>query len=76
MAAQVLQGAARVFPDLLARPGFAEAVAVGLATMRGLALDGFLPGSDPEALWPAAREHLLALFERAAGAADSPRGLV
>jgi AcrR family transcriptional regulator len=66
MALQVLQGAVYAFPDLVARPGFAEAVATGLATLRGLALEGFLPGSDPEALWPSTREHLVALFERAA----------
>lgn len=63
---RVAEGALYAFPGLVARPGFAEAVVTGLATLRGLALQGFVPGGDPDADWPATRAHLLALFEAVA----------
>lgn len=66
----VLRGAVYAFPELVGRPGFAEAVVTGLATVRGLALQGFLPATDPEPLWPATRRHLIEMFERAAASQE------
>lgn len=51
------------FPDMVARPGFFEVVITTLATMRGLALQGFTSSIDPDLFWPATRAHLLSLFE-------------
>ncbi|HST56412.1 MAG TPA: TetR/AcrR family transcriptional regulator [Solirubrobacteraceae bacterium] len=51
-----------LFPELATRPGFAEIVATGLATMRGLTLIGFASDLDLDAIWHATRTHLLALF--------------
>lgn len=63
---RIVEGAIHAFPELVGRPGFGDAVSVGLATLRGLALLAFLPEGDPEAVWPAARECLIDLFETAA----------
>jgi AcrR family transcriptional regulator len=55
-------GMLHVFPDLAAQPGFAERAMVGLATLRGLALPGFVEAGDPDALWEMARPLLLEAF--------------
>ncbi len=70
-AQRVAEGALYAFPDMVAVPGFFEAIVTGLATMRGLALQGFSAGVDPELVWPSTRAHLLALFA-ALAPADSP----
>ncbi len=72
LAQKIAEGALYAFPDMVARPGFPETIVTGLATMRGLALQGFAEGADPELFWPATRAHLLSLFaavEPADGAA-------
>jgi AcrR family transcriptional regulator len=56
-------GMLHMFPELVARPGFAESVMVGLATMRGLAMPGFAEVVEPDALWKIARPQLLEAFE-------------
>jgi AcrR family transcriptional regulator len=56
-------GMLHAFPELVARPGFAESVMVGLATMRGLAMPGFAEVVEPDALWKIARPQLLEAFE-------------
>jgi AcrR family transcriptional regulator len=56
-------GMLHTFPELVARPGFAERVMVGLATMRGLAMPGFAEVAEPDALWKIARPRLLEAFE-------------
>ena len=63
MGLEILEGASYAFPDLIGQPGFAEAVVTGLATLRGLALQGFMPGADPDAFWPSTRRHLLILVD-------------
>ncbi len=62
LAQRIAEGALYAFPDMVARPGFPETIVTGLATMRGLALQGFAEGADPELFWPATRAHLLSLF--------------
>lgn len=61
-------GAAALFPQSASRPDFQAALVTGLATLRGLALQGFLPGFDPDEAWPATRAHLLALLHHVAEA--------
>jgi transketolase C-terminal domain/subunit len=56
-------GMLHTFPELVARPGFAERVMLGLATMRGLAMPGFAEVAEPDALWKIARPRLLEAFE-------------
>ncbi len=51
------------FPDFAARPGFAEAVMIGLATLRGLAMSDAVGGLDPDALWIIAKPELLKGFD-------------
>jgi AcrR family transcriptional regulator len=63
-ALRIAEGMLQTFPDLVARPGFAEAVMVGLATLRGLALPAFVEVAAPDELWTVARPQLLAAFER------------
>jgi len=60
---RIAGGMLHTFPELVARPGFAEKVMVGLATMRGLAMPGFVEVVDPDALWKIARPQLLEAFE-------------
>jgi AcrR family transcriptional regulator len=60
---RVVQGIVGAFPDLAASPGFAEAVMIGLATLRGLAMSDVGTGVDPDALWIIARPRLLKGFE-------------
>jgi AcrR family transcriptional regulator len=59
-AARIAEGEVALFADLAAAPGFAEKVMVGLATLRGLAMPGFVETSDPDTLWTIARPLLLA----------------
>jgi AcrR family transcriptional regulator len=63
-ALRIAEGMLQAFPDLVARPGFAEAVMVGLATLRGLALPAFVEVAAPDDLWSVARPQLLHTFER------------
>lgn len=59
---RIAGGMLHTFPELVARPGFAEQVMVGLATLRGLAMPGFVEVLAPDALWAIARPQLLAAF--------------
>jgi AcrR family transcriptional regulator len=61
-AVRIAEGMLLLFPDLVARPGFAERVMVGLATLRGLAMPGFVEVADPDELWSIARRRLLDAF--------------
>jgi AcrR family transcriptional regulator len=63
-AMRIAEGMLQMFPDLVARPGFAEAAVVGLATLRGLALPAFVEVASPDELWAVARPQLLHTFER------------
>jgi AcrR family transcriptional regulator len=63
MSLHVVEGMLGVFPKLAATRGFAEAVMVGLATMRGLAMSQLGTAASPDALWAVARPQLLAMFE-------------
>jgi AcrR family transcriptional regulator len=58
-ATRIAEGEVTLFADLAAAPGFAERVMVGLATMRGLAIPGFVEASDPDTLWTIARPVLV-----------------
>jgi hypothetical protein len=60
---RVAEGIVGAFPDLGASPGFAEAVMIGLATLRGLAMSDLGTGIDPDTLWITARPQLLKSFE-------------
>jgi AcrR family transcriptional regulator len=62
-ALRVIEGIVGAFPDLAASPGFAEAVTIGLATLRGLAMSELVSGVDPDALWVIAKPQLLKSFE-------------
>lgn len=60
---RIAQGMLQTFPDLVAQPGFAERVMVGLATLRGLAMPGLAEVAGPEELWTIARPLLLETFD-------------
>lgn len=60
---RIANGMLHAFPELVARPGFAEHVMVGLATLRGLAMPGFVELTGPDVLWQIARPQLLTTFE-------------
>lgn len=60
---RIADGMLYTFPELVARPGFAEQVMVGLATLRGLAMPGFVEVAEPDALWQIARPQLLDTFK-------------
>jgi AcrR family transcriptional regulator len=62
-ALRIAEGMLQMFPDLVARPGFAEAVMVGLATLRGLAMPAFVEVASPVELWAVARPQLVHTFE-------------
>jgi AcrR family transcriptional regulator len=70
VAGVVEHGAAALFPELGTLPDFIATLEAGLAMIRGLALQSFIPGPDPEDSWPAARAHLLETFARIA---DDPQ---
>lgn len=61
-ALRTAEGLLHLVPDLVARPGFAEQVMIGLATLRGLAMPGFVEVADPDTLWTIARPRLLDAF--------------
>jgi hypothetical protein len=63
MSLHVVEGMLGVFPDLASKPGFAEAVMIGLATIRGLAMSNLGTSDSADALWAVARPQLLAMFE-------------
>jgi len=50
-----------LYPELANRPGLAELIATGQATLRGLALLRFVNDADADRVWPATRAHLIAL---------------
>jgi AcrR family transcriptional regulator len=60
---RVAEAIVGVFPDMAIRPGFAEAVMIGLATMRGLAMSDLGGGLNPDVLWTIARPELLKSFD-------------
>jgi hypothetical protein len=62
-AVRVAEAIVAAFPDLAASPGFVEAVMIGLATLRGLAMSDLGGGVDPEALWIIAKPELLKGFD-------------
>ncbi|MGV0742921.1 TetR/AcrR family transcriptional regulator [Mycolicibacterium sp. XJ870] len=62
-ALRVVEGTVGAFPELAASPGFAEAVTIGLATIRGLAMSDLVGGVDPDALWAIAKPQMLKGFE-------------
>lgn len=61
-ALRTAEGMLHLVPDLVARPGFAEHVMIGLATLRGLVMPGFVEVADPDTLWTIARPRLLEAF--------------
>jgi AcrR family transcriptional regulator len=61
-AVRIAEGMLHLFPELVARPGYAERVMVGLATLRGLAMPGFVEVAQPDELWSIARGQLLDAF--------------
>lgn len=67
----IAEGMLAAFPDLVAAPGFAENVLVGLATLRGLALMGLEEGVDADHLWSIAKPQMLRALAGVL-AADSP----
>ena len=69
-ALRTAQGMLHLVPDLVAQPGFAEQVMIGLATLRGLAMPGFVEAADPDTLWAIARPRMLEAF--AASVAPAP----
>jgi AcrR family transcriptional regulator len=61
--ARMAVAAGRVLnPELVDRPGFAQLLATGRATMRGLAMARFINDAGADAAWPATRGHLLGLL--------------
>jgi AcrR family transcriptional regulator len=52
---------AHLFPRTAGQPQLLSMIHTALATMRGLALLGFVDPSAAEAMWPATRRHLLTL---------------
>ncbi len=60
--ARLAASASRILnPELVDRPGFAQLLATGQATMRGLAMARFVNDEGADAAWPATRAHLLGL---------------
>jgi AcrR family transcriptional regulator len=62
-AVSITEATVGAFPDLASRPGFAEWVMIGLATLRGLAMSNLGESLDPDALWLIARPQLLESFD-------------
>jgi AcrR family transcriptional regulator len=48
-----------LYPEHADRPELLELITTGQAAMRGLALTGLASDTDPDALWPTTRAHLL-----------------
>ena len=60
--ARLAASASRILnPELVDRPGFAQLLATGQATLRGLAMARFVNDEGADAAWPATRAHLLGL---------------
>jgi AcrR family transcriptional regulator len=60
----IAQGAAELFPELMARPKAGELLDLTLATLRGLALlESVADRADVERRWRRTREQLLALYD-------------
>jgi AcrR family transcriptional regulator len=65
--ARLAASASRILnPELVDRPGFAQLLATGQATMRGLAMARFVSDEGADAAWPATRAHLLGLVAQIA----------
>jgi AcrR family transcriptional regulator len=60
-------GAAIMYPEFADRPEVARLIAMGQATMRGLALAGLAGEWDPDEAWPAARDYILAMSAQVLG---------
>lgn len=61
--AEVVEHSAEaLFPGVGSRPDFVATLESGLALIRGLAVQSFIPGPDPEEAWPVARAELLRRF--------------
>src|ERR1039458_7346061 len=61
--ARLAVSASRILnPELVDRPGFAQLLATGRATMRGLAMARFVNDAGADAAWPATRAHMLGLL--------------
>lgn len=56
-----------VYPELADRPGFAQLISTGQATMRGLAMLRFVDETGADEAWPAMRSHLLRLVSQFIG---------
>jgi AcrR family transcriptional regulator len=54
-------GAAIMYPEFADRPELVQLIAMGQATMRGLALAGLAGEWDPDDAWPAARDYIIAM---------------
>ncbi len=66
--ARLAAGATRiVYPELSDRPGFAQLISTGQATMRGLAMLRFVDEKGADEAWPATRAHLLRLVSQFIG---------
>lgn len=64
VAARTAAGIDELFPELAGVRAFREGVDASLATMRGLAMSGFVNGErETERRWPGARRRLLAAFD-------------
>jgi AcrR family transcriptional regulator len=61
----IAQGAAELFPELMAKPRARELLELGLATMRGLAMLRFTgEPADVQRRWRRSKAQLLELYER------------
>jgi AcrR family transcriptional regulator len=69
-ALRTAEGLLHLVPELVAQPGFAEQVMMGLATLRGLAMPGFVEVADPDTLYATARPRLLDAFSSTLTAAS------
>lgn len=60
--ARLAASASRILnPELVDRPGFAQLLAIGQATMRGLAMARFVSDEGADEAWAATRAHMLEL---------------
>ncbi|MHC9292987.1 TetR/AcrR family transcriptional regulator [Mycobacterium sp. LTG2003] len=71
-ALRVVEGTVGAFPELAATPGFAEAVTIGLATLRGLAMSDLVGSVDPDVLWAVAKPQMLKSFQDSLFGAPAP----
>lgn len=61
-----------VYPELAERPGFAQLISTGRATMRGLAMLRFVDEAEADEAWPGMRAQMLALLAQFAADAGVP----